>query len=65
MAFNLVLPQMLPCTELFGTLFARILHSSIAVCGVLFQHVVTYKPLCYSYQTANNNRLSAVLYMDI
>ncbi|MDQ5876353.1 MAG: hypothetical protein M3288_05890 [Thermoproteota archaeon] len=55
MAFNLVLPQVLPRAKLFGAFLARILHPPTAVTGVLFQYVVTDKPLCYPYQNGNNN----------
>jgi hypothetical protein len=50
MAFNLVLPQVLPCAKLFAALFARVLHAPIAVFRVLFRHVVADQPLCYPYQ---------------
>ena len=48
-----MLPQVFPCTKLFCTLLTGILHAATAaVSGVLFQYVVTHKPLCYPYQTA-------------
>jgi hypothetical protein len=50
MAFNLVLPQMLPCAKLFAALFARVLHAPTPVFRVLFRHIVADKPLCYPYQ---------------
>jgi hypothetical protein len=57
MAFNLVLPQVLPCAKLFAALFARVLHAPTAVFRVLFRDVVADKPLCYSYQATTTTTI--------
>jgi len=64
MAFNLVLPEVLPCAKFFAALFARILHAPLAhlfrdpaVC-----HVVADEPLCYPYQATV---VADRLYIDI
>ena len=63
MAFNLVLPQMLPCAKFFAALFARVLHGPTAVSRVLFRHVVADKPFCYPYQAKTTSVVSSYIWI--
>ena len=54
MAFDLVLPQVLPCAELFAALFTGVLHAPLALLlgSLAFRHVVADEPLCYPDQAS-------------
>jgi len=48
MGFDFVLPQVLPCTKLFATLFAGIKHPPVGLLfrGFALRHVIADQPLC-------------------
>jgi len=64
MAFNLVLPQVLPRAKLFAALFAGILRAPLALFfrSPAVCHVVADQPLCYPDQATV---VAGRLYMEI